>query len=63
MVCHYRFTLANGHPPLDDRIEVTWSDDGGETLHMKHHVTGQLFPTADALSEFLLIPALTGRPR
>ena len=35
----------------------------GETLLMKHHGTGQVFATADALSEFLLIPVLTGRPR
>jgi len=33
------------------------------TLHMKHHGTGQMFATADALSEFLLIPVLTGRTR
>jgi hypothetical protein len=30
---------------------------------MKHHGTGQVFVTADALSEFLLVPVLTGRPR
>ena len=30
---------------------------------MKHRVTGQVFGTADALSEFLLVPVLTGRPR
>jgi hypothetical protein len=35
----------------------------GETLQMKHHGTGRLFATAEALSEFLLIPVLTGRPR
>jgi hypothetical protein len=39
------------------------SDDGSETLQLKHHETGQLFLTADALSEFLLTPVLTGRPR
>jgi hypothetical protein len=30
---------------------------------MKHHASGQMFSTADALSEFLLTPVLTGRPR
>jgi hypothetical protein len=30
---------------------------------MKHHGTGQVFVTPDALSEFLLVPVLTGRPR
>ena len=63
MICHYRFMLANGLPPREDRIEVMFSGDGGETLHMKHHGTGQVFATADALSEFLLVPVLTGRPR
>jgi hypothetical protein len=63
VACHYRFTLTNGLPPREDRIDVTFSGDGGETLQMKHHASGQLFSTADALSEFLLTPVLTGRPR
>jgi hypothetical protein len=63
MVCLYRFTLAGGLPPREDRIDVMFSGDEGETLQMKHHGTGRLFPTADALSEFLLVPVLTGRPR
>jgi hypothetical protein len=63
MVCHYRFTVTNGLPPREDRIDVTFAGDGGETLLMKHHGTGQVFVTADALSEFLLVPVLTGRPR
>jgi hypothetical protein len=36
---------------------------GTETLQMKHHGTGQVFATAEGLSEFLLVPVLTGRPR
>ena len=63
MVCHYRFTLTNGLPPREDRSDVMFSDAGGESLQMKHHGTGQVFATADALSEFLLVPVLTGRPR
>jgi hypothetical protein len=63
MLCHYRFTLANGLPPREDRIDMMFAGDGGETLQMKHHGTGQVFATADALSEFLLVPVLTGRPR
>ncbi len=61
MVCDYRFTLPNGLPPREDRVDVTFA--GGETLQMKHHGSGQVFATADALSEFLLVPVLTGRPR
>ena len=65
MVCHYRFTLTNGLPPREDRIDVMFAGDGGEseTLQMKHHGSGQVFSTADAISEFLLVPVLTGRPR
>lgn len=63
VVCHYRFTATNGLPPREDRIDVTFAGDGGETLQMKHHGTGQVFATSDAFSEFLLVPVLTGRPR
>ncbi|MBI3401866.1 MAG: hypothetical protein HY048_10640 [Acidobacteria bacterium] len=65
MVCHFRF-LADGFPPREDRIDIMFAGDGpgdDATLQMKHHGTGQMFPTADALSEFLLVPVLTGRPR
>ena len=63
LACHYRFTLTNGLPPREDRIELTFAGDGGDILQIKHHGTGQVFATADALSEFLLVPVLTGRPR
>jgi hypothetical protein len=63
MVCRYSFTLTNGLPPREDRIDVLFTGDGGETLQMKHHGTGQVFTTAEALSELLLVPVFTGRPR
>ena len=63
MGCHYRFTPRNGLPPREDRVELVFAGDGGETLQIKHHGTGQVFATADALSEFLLGPVFTGRPR
>lgn len=61
--CHYRFTASGGLPPREDRIDMIFVGDHGENLQMKHDGTGQLFATADALSEFLLVPVLTGRPR
>jgi hypothetical protein len=61
--CHYRFTPAAGLPTREDRFDLMFSDDGDATLRMKHHGTGQVFATVDALSEFLLVPVLTGRPR
>ena len=63
VACHYRFMLANGLPPREDRFEVMFTGEDAETLRMRHHGTGQLFATAEAFSEFLLVPVLTGRPR
>jgi hypothetical protein len=63
MVCHYRFTPTNGMPPREDRFDVVFAGDAGDSLLMKHHGTGQVFATTDAFSEFLLVPVLTGRPR
>jgi hypothetical protein len=63
MACHFRFTLRNNLPPREDRVELVFAGDGAETLQVRHQGTGQVFPTADALSEFLLVPVLTGRPR
>lgn len=63
LICHYRFPLTNGLPPREDRIDVMFAGDGGESLQMKHLATGQIFATADVLSEFLLTPVFTGRPR
>src|SRR5437764_1976 len=38
--CHYRFTVTNGLPPREDRIDITFAGVGAETLQMKHHGTG-----------------------
>jgi hypothetical protein len=62
-VCTYRFIVAAGMPPREDRIDVLFTGNDIGTLQMKHRGTGQVFATADALSEFLLVPVLTGRPR
>jgi hypothetical protein len=61
--CTYRFTLTDGLPPREDRLEFMFSANGGDVLHLKHQGTGQLFTDADALSEYLLVPVFTGRPR
>ena len=63
LVCAYRFTLTDGLPAREDRVEVSFVDDGSETLRMKQLGTGRVFPNTDALSEFLLVSVLTGRPR
>lgn len=62
--CEYRFTPTNGLPSREDRFEFKFTSDGGDdTLRIKHHGTGQVFTNADALSEYLLAPVFTGRPR
>jgi hypothetical protein len=63
--CQYRFTPTNGLPPREDRLEFSFSANGGddETLQIKHQSTGQVFTDADELSEYLLTPVFTGRPR
>jgi hypothetical protein len=62
--CHYRFTSAHGLPPREDRLELMFAEDAATgVVQLKDHGTGQLFATADALSEFLLVPVFTGRPR
>jgi hypothetical protein len=62
IACQYRFTLANGLA-REDGVDVLFADNGGETLQMRDHATGQVFPTPDALSEFLLVPVFTARRR
>jgi hypothetical protein len=61
--CHYRFTPRDGLPPREDRFELVFADDGTDTLQIKIQATGRVFTSADALSEYLLIPVFTGRPR
>ena len=63
IVCRYRFTLDGGLPPREARIDVVFADDVDGKVQMKHSGTGQVFATADVLSEFLLVPVFTGRPR
>ena len=63
MDCHYQFASSSGLPPREDRLDLAFVADGAETLQIKTHRTGQLFANADALSEYLLTPVFTGRPR
>jgi hypothetical protein len=63
MVCHYSFTLSDGFPPRKDRLDMVFANDGDAALHLKHQGTGQVFSSAEALSELLLVPVFTGRPQ
>jgi hypothetical protein len=61
--CHYQFTATNGLPPREEHVELVFASDGAESLQIKSQRTGQVFASADALSEYLLGPVFTGRPR
>ena len=63
MVCAYQFTSTRGLPPREERLELVFASDGAGTLAIKTQGSGQVFTTADALSEYLLGPIFTGRPR
>ena len=63
IVCHFRFMLNDGLPPREDRFDVTFAPDAGDPLLMRHNGTGQVFATPEMLSEFLLVPVLSGRSR
>ena len=61
--CRYCYTLAGSLPSREDRVNLTFARDGNDTLRLRNQATGQLFTTADALSELLLVPVLTARRR
>jgi len=63
VTCRYRFTPTNGLPPREDRVEFRFTGDDADALRIRHVGTGQIFTNADALSEYLLGPVFTGRPR
>jgi hypothetical protein len=60
---HYRFTSTTGLPPLEERLELVFAADAVDTMQIKIQRSGQVFASADALSEYLLGPVFTGRPR
>ena len=61
--CSYRFASSNGLPAREDRFELVFAPHGEDAAQFKHHISGQIFATAEALSEYLLTPVFTGRPR
>jgi hypothetical protein len=63
VTCQYQFTFKTGMPPREERFELLFGGDEQEKLQITHHGTGRVFATPDALSEFLLVPVFTGRPR
>jgi len=63
MDCRYCYTLAGGLPSREDRVSLMFAREGDDIVRLKNQATGQVFTTADALSEFLLVPVLAARRR
>ncbi len=63
LACHYQFTSTNGLPPRESRLELVFAPDDADTLRLATQHAGRVFASADALSEHLLGPVFTGRPR
>jgi len=61
--CEYFFTSINGTPARRDVLEFVFTNTTGNTLQLKLQGTAQVFTDPDTLSEYLLVPVLTGRPR
>ncbi len=61
--CEYLFTSANGTPPRRDLLDFVFTNSTDNTLQLKLQGTAQVFTDSDTLSEYLLVPVLTGRPR
>ena len=62
LTCHYRTATASGLPPREERGDLVFAGNGSEALQIRTNA-GQVFAGADALSEYLLGPVFTGRPR
>lgn len=60
--CRYRFTPSAELATREDRFVLGFVPVGDEA-HFKHHASGQVFANVAALSEYLLTPVFTGRPR
>jgi hypothetical protein len=60
--CEYFFTSVNGTPPRRDLLDFAFTTSDN-TLQLKLQGTAQVFTDSDTLSEYLLVPVLTGRPR
>jgi hypothetical protein len=61
--CEYFFSSADGKPPRRDLLDFVFTNTSDDTLQLKLQGTAQVFANPDTLSEYLLMPVLTGRPR
>ena len=62
VACRYRFTPSAELPVREDRFTLGFTPHGGDVC-FKHQGSGEVFAVLHALSEYLLTPLFTGRPR
>ncbi len=61
--CRYRFRPDDRIPVREDHMQLVFAQHGEDGLQLKRQDSGEVFLNAGALSEFLLTPIFTGRPR
>jgi hypothetical protein len=61
--CRYCFTSDNGLPARQDRFDLVFIAYGDDAARFRHESSGQVFAALGSLSEYLLTPVFTGRPR
>ncbi len=62
VACRYRFTPGAELPVREDRFTLGFTPVGDDAC-FKHQGSGEVFAGLPALSEYLLTPVFTGRPR
>jgi hypothetical protein len=62
VACRYRFTPGAGVPTREDRFTLGVAPLADQAC-FKHQGSGEVFPGLPALSQYLLTPVFTGRPR
>jgi hypothetical protein len=62
VACRYRYTPEAGLPTREDRFALGFAPLGDQAC-FKHQGSGEIFTGLPKLSEYLLTPVFTGRPR
>jgi hypothetical protein len=63
VACQYRFAAEPDLPTRENGFVLVFTPAGSDDARFKHHESGQVFASVHALSEYLLTPLFTGRPR
>lgn len=61
--CQYQFTPGPDLPTREDHFLLVFTPAAGVDARFKHQDSGHVFASVQVLSEYLLTPVFTGRPR